>query len=279
MRLLIFILLLVQPNFNSIKASPNEENDIFKNLKYRNVGPTRGGRVTTVHGIDSERNTFYMGTTGGGVWKTTDSGNNWFNISDGYFKSPSIGAINVYQKDPKIVYIGTGSDGIRSNIIVGKGIYKSSDSGKSWDHIGLENSGQIGAVEIHPDDPNRVLVAAIGQPFKNNTERGLFETKDGGKTWDKILYISDSIGIVDVEYAPDDPNTIYAASWRVERKPWTIISGSENGGAYKSVDGGKNWNKIDLGIESKYIGKIDFAVSKSAPDRLFVMVEASEGKG
>ena len=134
-------------------------------------------------------------------------------------------------------------------------------------------------VEIHPDDPNRVLVAAIGQPFKNNTERGLFETKDGGKTWDKILYISDSIGIVDVEYAPDDPNTIYAASWRVERKPWTIISGSENGGAYKSVDGGKNWNKIDLGIESKYIGKIDFAVSKSAPDRLFVMVEASEGKG
>ncbi|MAQ22113.1 MAG: hypothetical protein CMB87_02890, partial [Flammeovirgaceae bacterium] len=279
MRLLIFILLLVQPNFNSIKASPNEENDIFKNLKYRNVGPTRGGRVTTVHGIDSERNTFYMGTTGGGVWKTTDSGNNWFNISDGYFKSPSIGAINVYQKDPKIVYIGTGSDGIRSNIIVGKGIYKSSDSGKSWDHIGLENSGQIGAVEIHPEDPNRVLVAAIGQPFKNNTERGLFETKDGGKTWDKILYISDSIGIVDVEYAPDDPNTIYAASWRVERKPWTIISGSENGGAYKSVDGGKNWNKIDLGIESKYIGKIDFAVSKSAPDRLFVMVEASEGKG
>ena len=279
MRLLIFILLILQPNFNSIKASPNEDNDIFKNLKYRNVGPTRGGRVTTVHGVDAERNTFYMGTTGGGVWKTTDSGNNWFNISDGYFKSPSIGAINVYQKDPKIVYIGTGSDGIRSNIIVGKGLYKSSDAGNSWDHIGLENSGQIGAVEIHPDDPNRVLVAAIGQPFKNNTERGLYETKDGGKTWDKILYISDSIGIVDVEYAPDDPNTIYAASWRVERKPWTIISGSENGGAYKSVDGGKNWNKIDLGITSKYIGKIDFAVSKSAPDRLFVMVEASDGKG
>lgn len=279
MRLLIFILILLQPNFNSVKASPNEDNDIFKNLKYRNVGPTRGGRVTTVHGVDSERNTFYMGTTGGGVWKTTDSGNNWFNISDGYFKSPSIGAINVYQKDPKIVYIGTGSDGIRSNIIVGKGLYKSSDSGRSWDHIGLEKSGQIGAVEIHPDDPNRVLVAAIGQPFKNNVERGLYETKDGGKTWDKILYISDSIGIVDVEYAPDDPNTIYAASWRVERKPWTIISGSENGGAYKSVDGGKNWDKIDLGIESKYIGKIDFAVSKSAPDRLFVMVEASGGKG
>ena len=279
MRLLIFILLIQQHNFNSIKASPNQDNDIFKNLKYRNVGPTRGGRVTTVHGVNTEKNTFYMGTTGGGVWKTKDSGNSWFNISDGYFKSPSIGAINVYQKNPKILYVGTGSDGIRSNIIVGKGLYKSSDAGKSWDHIGLENSGQIGAVEIHPNDPNRVLVAAIGQPFKNNTERGLYETKDGGKTWDKILYISDSIGIVDVEFAPNDPNTLYAASWRVKRKPWTIISGSENGGAYKSIDGGKNWNKIDLGIDSKYIGKIDFAVSKSAPDRLFVMVEASEGKG
>ena len=279
MRILTLILLILLPNLNHLKAYPIEENDIFKNLKYRNVGPTRGGRVTTVHGVDSQRNTFYMGTTGGGVWKTTDSGNNWFNISDGYFKSPSIGAINIYQKDPKIVYVGTGSDGIRSNIIVGKGLYKSLDSGKSWDHLGLENTGQIGAVEIHPDNPDHVLVAAIGQPFKNNTDRGLYETKDGGKTWEKILYISDSIGVVDVEFAPDDPNTIYAASWRVERKPWTIISGSENGGAYKSVDGGKNWNKIDLGFESKYIGKIDFAVSKSNPDRLFVMVEASEGKG
>ena len=279
MRILTLILLILLPNLNHLKAYPIEENDIFKNLKYRNVGPTRGGRVTTVHGVDSQRNIFYMGTTGGGVWKTTDSGNNWFNISDGYFKSPSIGAINIYQKDPKIVYVGTGSDGIRSNIIVGKGLYKSLDSGKSWDHLGLENTGQIGAVEIHPDNPDHVLVAAIGQPFKNNKDRGLYETKDGGKTWDKILYISDSIGVVDVEFAPDDPNTIYAASWRVERKPWTIISGSENGGAYKSVDGGKNWNKIDLGFESKYIGKIDFAVSKSNPDRLFVMVEASEGKG
>ena len=279
MRILTLILLILLPNSNHLKAYPIEENDIFKNLKYRNVGPTRGGRVTTVHGVDSQRNIFYMGTTGGGVWKTTDSGNNWFNVSDGYFKSPSIGAINVYQKDPKIVYVGTGSDGIRSNIIVGKGLYKSSDSGKSWDHLGLENTGQIGAVEIHPDNPDHVLVAAIGQPFNNSNERGLYETKDGGKTWEKILYISDSIGVVDVEFAPDDPNTIYAASWRVERKPWTIISGSENGGAYKSVDGGKNWNKIDLGFESKYIGKIDFAVSKSNPDRLFVMVEASEGKG
>ena len=274
----LFSIIFITQGFENLNFK-NSDDLILKNLKYRNVGPVRGGRVTTVHGVESQKNVFYMGTTGGGVWKTTDFGNNWHNISDGYFKSPSIGAINVYQKNPDIVYVGTGSDGLRSNIIVGKGVYRSKDAGETWDHIGLKNVGQIGAVEIHPDDPNTIYVAAIGQPFKNNQERGLYKSIDGGKSWDKILYLSDSIGIVDVEFAPDDPNTLYAASWRVERKPWTIISGSTNGGAFKSVDAGKTWNKIDLGFESKYIGKIDFAVSKSNPDRLFVMVEASEGKG
>ena len=280
MNLISFLLsiLFINQNFEKLNFK-NSDDLILKNLKYRNVGPVRGGRVTTVHGVESQKNVFYMGTTGGGVWKSTDFGNHWHNVSDGYFKSPSIGAINVYQKNPNIVYVGTGSDGLRSNIIVGKGIYRSEDAGKTWDHIGLENVGQIGAVEIHPNDPNTIYVAAIGQPFKNNQERGLYKSVDGGKSWDKILYLSDSIGIVDVEFAPDDPNTLYAASWRAERKPWTIISGSTNGGAFKSVDAGKTWNKIDLGFESKYIGKIDFAVSKSNPDRLFVMVEASEGKG
>ena len=280
MYLISFLLsiLFINQDFEKLNFK-NSDDLILKNLKYRNVGPVRGGRVTTVHGVESQKNVFYMGTTGGGVWKTTDFGNHWHYISDGYFKSPSIGAINVYQKKPEIVYVGTGSDGLRSNIIVGKGVYRSEDAGETWDHIGLENVGQIGAVEIHPDDPNTIYVAAIGQPFKNNQERGLYKSIDGGKSWNKILYLSDSIGIVDVEFAPDDPNTLYAASWRAERKPWTIISGSTNGGAFKSVDAGKTWNKIDLGFESEYIGKIDFAVSKSNPDRLFVMVEASEGKG
>ncbi len=276
---LILIFFISFDSDASLIESDNDLTDVIKNLKYRNVGPTRGGRVTTVHGVESQKNVFYMGTTGGGVWKTSDFGNNWYNISDGYFKSPSIGAINVYQKDPNIVYVGTGSDGLRSNVIVGKGIYRSEDAGKTWEHIGLENVGQIGAVEIHPNDPNTIYVAAIGQPFKNNEERGLYKSIDGGKSWDKVLYLSDSIGIVDVEFAPDDPNTLYAASWRTERKPWTIISGSTNGGAYKSVDSGKTWNKIDLGIDAQYIGKIDFAVSKSKPNRLFMMIEASEDKG
>ncbi len=280
MRIIFKLTLLLLLTFNSDRLSySNDLKDTFKNLKYRNVGPTRGGRVTAVHGVESQKNVFYMGTTGGGVWKTEDFGNNWENISDGFFHSPSIGAINVYQKNPDILYVGTGSDGIRSNIIIGKGVYKSLDAGKTWDHVGLEGVGQIGAVEIHPEDPDVVYVSAIGSPFNSNEERGLFKTVDGGKNWEKILYIADSIGVVDMEFAPDDPNTIYAASWRVERKPWTIISGATNGGAYKSTDAGKTWEKIELGIDSKYIGKIDFAVSQSDPDRLFVMVEASEGNG
>ena len=186
MKNLLKFILIFFISFNSdasLTVSDNDLKYVIKNLKYRNVGPTRGGRVTAVHGVESQKNVFYMGTTGGGVWKTTDFGNNWKNISDGYFKSPSIGAINVYQKNPNIVYVGTGSDGLRSNIIVGKGIYKSDDAGKTWNHIGLENVGQIGAVEIHPDDPNTLYVAAIGQPFNNNEERGLYKSSDGGETW------------------------------------------------------------------------------------------------
>ncbi len=276
---IIFISFLTVSFEGQAISSENLTVDYFKNLNYRNVGPTRGGRVTTVHGVESQKNVFYMGTTGGGLWKTTDFGNNWSNISDGFFKSPSIGAINVFQSNPDIVYVGTGSDGLRSNIIVGKGIYKSLDAGKNWSHIGLEGVGQIGSVEIHPSDPDIIYVAAIGQPFTKSEERGLYKSIDGGDSWEKILFLSDSIGIVDIEFAPDDPNTIYAASWRAERKPWTIISGSTNGGAYKSDDAGVTWKKINLGIDTKYIGKIDFAVSKSEPDRLFVMVEASGGKG
>ncbi len=251
----------------------------FEDLNYRNVGPTRGGRSTTVCGVVKEPFTFYMGTTGGGLWKTFDGGLNWKNISDGFFKSPSIGSIDVYQSNPSILYVGTGSDGIRSNVIVGKGIYKSQDAGKNWEFLGLEKTGQIGSVKIHPINPNIVYVAAIGQPFKPNKERGIYKTTDGGKTWKKIFFISEKIGIVDLEFSPDNPNTIYAASWEVNRKPWTIISGSEKGGIYKSTDEGKTWIKLKKGLPEGNIGKIDLAVSKSDPDRLYVLLEADNNKG
>lgn len=251
----------------------------FKAMTFRNVGPTRGGRATAVAGINTSRGTFYMGTTGGGVWKTEDYGINWSNISDGYIKSPSIGAITVYQANPQIVYVGTGSDGIRSNVIVGDGMYKSEDGGKKWKAIGLEKAGQIGSVEIHPQNPDIVFAAAQGQPFQPNPERGVYRTTNGGKSWERVLYISDSVGAVDIELAPDNPDLVYAAMWRNERKPWTIISGANKiGGIYKSTDGGSTWKKMTSGLPQGLIGKIDLAVSAADPNRLYALVEAPKGE-
>ncbi len=277
----LFTLLLFAFTVFSQTQVDNQSSDknIFKNLKYRNVGPTRGGRVTTVAGVFSQPATFYMGSTGGGVWKTQDYGINWFNISDGYFSTPSIGAIQVAQNNPDIIYVGTGSDGLRSNVIAGKGIYKSINAGKSWEYIGLDKVGQIGAVEIHPDDENIIFVAAIGQAFNPNKERGVYKTIDGGETWKLVLYLADTLGAVDLELAPDNPNIIYAAMWRAERKPWTIISGGKAGGIYKSENGGENWKKLENGLPQGVIGKIDLAVSKADPDRLYALVEALEGEG
>lgn len=270
------ILLLCTSPITQVDAQVSaSDSTFFKALTFRNVGPTRGGRSTTVQGAVKQPGTFYMGTTGGGVWKTDDYGTNWFNISDGFFKSPSIGTIKVYQDDPQIIYVGTGSDGIRSNIIVGDGMYKSENAGKTWTHIGLEKVGQIGAVEMHPTNPNLVYVAAQGQPFNSNKERGVYRTKDGGKSWENILYVSDSVGAVDIEFAPNNPNIIYASMWRNKRTPWTIISGADKiGGIYKSVDGGDNWKKITKGLPQGLIGKIDFAVSPADPNRVYALIEA-----
>ncbi len=251
-----------------------ENRNSFDIFQYRNIGPTRGGRVTAVEGVAKHPGTFYMGASGGGVWKTTDFGVVWNNVSDGYFATPSIGAIAVVQSNPEVVYVGTGSDGLRSNVITGKGIYKSTDDGETWQHVGLNNSGHIGAVEIHPTNPKVVFVAAIGQAFQPNKERGVFRTKDGGKTWKKVLFIADTVGISDLKFAPDNPNTVYAAAWRAERKPWTIISGGQNGGIYKSTDGGDTWELKRNGLPKGLIGKIDLAVSAADPNRLSAIVEA-----
>jgi len=249
----------------------------FDHLNYKNVGPTRGGRVSAVAGVAAQPSVFYMGATGGGVWKTTDYGTSWKNVSDGFFSTPSIGAIRVAQNDPNIVYVGTGSDGLRSNVITGKGVYKSINGGKSWDHIGLDQAGQIGAVEIHPTDHNVVFVAAIGQAFNPNEERGVFRTKDGGKTWKKVLFISDGTGAADLEFMPSNPNIIYATVWHAERKPWTIISGGKENGIYKSVDGGDTWNKLENGLPTGIVGKIDLAVTPANASVLYALVEAADG--
>jgi photosystem II stability/assembly factor-like uncharacterized protein len=250
-------------------------------LQYRAVGPTRGGRVTAVAGTAMEPGTFYLGATGGGIWKTTDYGTSWHNVSDGFLPTPSIGAISVAQKDPNIVYTGTGSDGLRSNVIVGKGVYKSIDAGNSWSPVGLERVGQIGALILHPEDHNTVFVAGIGQPFQANSERGIFRTRNGGRSWEKVLYLSDEIGFSDVEMLPGNPNILFATAWKAVRKPWTIISGgtAEEGGIYKSVDGGDTWDKVTKGLPGNLIGKIDVAVCPADSRVVYALVEAPNKEG
>jgi len=255
------------------------DSSLFAELTYRTVGPARGGRVTAVAGHAAQPSTFYMGATGGGVWKTTDYGRSWRNISDGYFGTGSIGAIDVADSDATVVYVGTGSDGIRSNVITGVGVYKSTDAGATWTHVGLRRAGQIGAVVVHPSDPDLVYVAAIGNAFGPNSERGVYRTRDGGASWERVLFVSDSTGAADIELASDDPNTVYAAMWRAERKPWTIISGGREGGVYRSRDGGDTWTKLGGGLPGVLVGKADLAVSANDPNRLYVLIEAEPGGG
>src|SRR5947209_4951453 len=210
---------------------PNVDPALFKGLRYRLVGPSRGGRVTTVTGVPSQPRTFYMGVASGGLFRTTDAGATWVSITDGKVPLGSSGSIAVADSDPKIIYYGTGSDGVRSNVSTGRGVYKTTDSGETWKFAGLYNAGQIGAVRIHPANPNIVWVTAQGDAFKSNSERGVFKTTDGGETWRKVLFISDQIGAMDLELQPGNPDVADAWMSRLERKPWTIISGSHDGGS------------------------------------------------
>jgi photosystem II stability/assembly factor-like uncharacterized protein len=252
---------------------------LLSGLRYRSIGPARGGRVTTVTGVPSQPFTFYMGSTGGGVWKIVDAGQSWVNVTDGQIGVGSMGAIDVSQSDPNTIYIGTGSDGLRSNVSIGDGVYKSTDAGKTWTHVGLRDAGNIGGLRVNPSNPDIAFVAAIGNPFKPNAERGVFRTKDGGKSWEKVLFVSDSTGAVDVEFQPGNPNVVFAAMWRGERKPWTIISGAREGGIYRSADGGDNWTKVTNGLPNELVGKANIAVSNANPNRVYVLIEAKPGSG
>ncbi|MDH5610520.1 MAG: glycosyl hydrolase, partial [Cyclobacteriaceae bacterium] len=248
---------------------------LFSGMAYRSVGPTRGGRATAVAGVPSRPFTFYMGSTGGGVWRTGDAGTTWQNISDGQIEAGSIGAIEVAPSDDQVIYVGTGSACLRGNVSGGIGMYRSTDGGAVWQPIGLENAGQIAKIVIHPSNPDQVWVAALGNAFMPNEERGVYRSDDGGKTWKKTLFLNKTTGAIDLAIHPANPRILYAAMWRAERKPWTIIDGSEDGGIYKSTDGGLTWDKLAGALPTGVLGRIGLAVSPANPDRVWAIIQAA----
>ena len=249
----------------------------FDHMEYRSVGPSRGGRVTAIEGFPEAPFTFLMGGTGGGVWKTDDAGTSWTNLSDGQIKAGSIGAIAVAPDHPQTIFVGTGSACPRGNVSPGIGIYKSTDGGKQWKHMGLEQVGQIGKITIHPNNPQVVYVAALGQIFGPNPERGVYRSTNGGDDWELILHVSDSTGAIDLALNPANPLEIYAAMWRAERKPYTLIDGGHEGGIWKTSDGGDHWTKLDdHGLPTGTLGKIGLAIAPTNPDRVWALVMSAQ---
>ncbi len=253
----------------------------YQGLRWRNVGAGRGGRVTGLAGVRQQPHTFYIGATGGGVWKTDDAGISWFPVGDGQITTGSIGSIDVAPSSPNHVYVGTGSAAIRSNVIIGRGVFRSTDAGKSFQFAGLRESGQIGGIRVHPNNPDIVWAAALGSPFGPTADRGIFKTIDGGKTWKKTLFVDNEHGGRDIEVDWQNPSVLYAAIYKGFRKGWDIVSGgpADKGGIYKSTDGGETWTKLSAGLPGKLIGKIDLDIARSNPNVLYAMVEAPGAEG
>ncbi len=253
--------------------------NLMKGLKWRLVGPYRGGRSVAVSGVSSQPNTFYFGATGGGVFKTTDGGTNWTAMSDGFFKTASVGAIGVAESDPNVVYVGMGEGPIRGNFSYGDGVYKTTDAGKTWKHLGLVETRQISRVRVHPKNPDIVYVGAQGHASGPNDERGVFKSIDGGKSWKKVLFKSNRAGVTDLILDPTNPNTIYAGIWQVERKPWTMESGGPDSGLHKSTDGGDTWTDLSKnpGLPKGIMGNIGVTVSPVNSERIWAIIEAEDG--
>ncbi len=262
-----------------VTTSATKEDELLKSQKYRLVGPFRGGRSAAVAGSYKNRNTFYFGATGGGVWKTTDAGNNWMNISDKFFGS-TIGAVAVAPGDETVIYVGEGENTMRGNVSEGLGgMWRSDDGGKSWKNIGLKDGRHIIRVIVHPKNADIAWVAVVGHLFGPNEERGVFKTTDGGKTWKKTLYINNQTGCSDLVMEPGNPNVFYAGMWRVIRTPHSLESGGDGSGMYKSTDGGETWTNISTkkGLPKGTWGIVGVAVAPSNTDKIFCLVENKEG--
>jgi photosystem II stability/assembly factor-like uncharacterized protein len=266
------------PSATEDKDEKNEGDPLFKGMKYRSIGPFRGGRSLTAAGIPGDPTTYYFGATGGGVWKSTDGANTWSPVFD-KDGAPGIGSIAVAVSDPNIVYVGTGEACIRGNITQGDGVWKSVDAGKSWKSVGLKDSRAIGKVIVNPRNPDIVFVAALGHPFGPNPERGVFRTTDGGKTWDKVLYKNENTGAIDVAFDPQNPNILFASLWEARRTPWSLSSGGPGSGVYRSSDGGATWKKLpeqEHGLPKGPYGRVGIAVAANS-ERVYALIEAKEG--
>ena len=256
----------------------NDESILFSKVKYRSIGPYRGGRSSAVAGDPDQKNTFYFGGTGGGVWKTIDGGSNWKNISDKYFGG-SIGCVSVAPSDPTILYVGEGENSLRGNVSEGFGIWRTDDGGRSWKYTGLKDTRHIIRIVIHPKNPDIVWVAAIGHLFGPNEERGIFKTVDGGKTWKKVLFVNNQTGCSDLIMEPGNPAVLYAGTWRILRTPYSLESGGDGSGLWKSVDGGETWKNISAnkGLPKGIWGIVGVTVCPSNTDKLYALMENKDG--
>ena len=261
-----------------VTSSAVKYDEVFKSLKWRNIGPFRGGRANAISGVKGNDKLYYVGYTGGGVWKTEDGGQNWQNISDGFFKVGSIGDIAVSESDPNVIYVGTGEHAVRGVMTsYGDGVYKSTDGGKSWKNIGLTNTRHISDVIIHPNNPEVVYVGAQGTVHGPNNDRGVYKSTDGGTTWRKVLFVNDSTGISSLAIDMTNPRILFAATWQHQRLPWKVVSGGTGCAVYKSTDGGETWNKTMDGLPTE-MGKIGVTVSRANPNKIFAIVEAEKSK-
>jgi photosystem II stability/assembly factor-like uncharacterized protein len=273
--LIIALAFLFAPhNIHSQQLDPN----LYSGLRWRMIGPFRGGRVNAVSGVTGQPDTFYFGSVGGGVWKSLNSGRTWTPIFDAN-NVASIGAIAVSTANPNTVYVGTGEPDMRDSIAYGDGVYKSTDAGKTWKHLGLENTKQIGRIIVDPKNPNMVFVAALGNAYAPNPDRGVYRSQDGGATWQKVLFKNEDVGAIDLAFDPVDSKTIYATLWNVRRPPWFIYAPANGPGAgiFKSTDGGSTWKEISVGIPVEGRGHIGIAVASSNRNRLYAVVDAKEG--
>jgi len=273
-RVLVLLFLVLTTTLSAATLDPVQ----FQALKWRDIGPYRGGRSAAVEGIPSQPNVYYFGSVGGGVWKTTDGGETWKAVSDGFFGG-SIGAVAVSEWDPNVVYVGTGEKTVRGNVSHGDGMWKSTDAGKTWTHAGLEDSRHIPRVRIHPRNPDLVYAAVLGHLFGPNQERGVYRSKDGGKSWERILFANENAGAIDLVMDPTNPRVLYASTWRVRRTPYSLESGGEGSALWKSTDGGDTWKNIsrNKGLPKKTLGIIGVSVSRSNPQNVYAILEAEDG--